>query len=231
MPRIRTNALAVFFAVIFLAALAGQAVAGHNQFNDDAITHAKLTHQQPETYTMGRYLVSSEFGQTVMENWQSEYLQFFLYLFTTIYLVQRGSSESKKPGDEGRGTEEEQKLGRHADPDSPGPAKRSAGFVRFLYSNSLALTMLAIWLGTWFAQSVTGWSMYNNSQKDHMEAAVSWAGYLGSSDFWETTLQNWQSEFLAIGSFSILGVYLRQRGSPESKPVGAPHSETGSSTS
>jgi hypothetical protein len=87
--------------------------------------------------------------------------------------------------------------------------------------------MLAIFLGSWFAQSVTGWTEFNAEQVDHDQARLSWLAYVGSANFWETTLQNWQSEFLAVGSMAILTVYLRQRGSPESKPVGAPHETTG----
>ena len=85
--------------------------------------------------------------------------------------------------------------------------------------------MGSIWVGTWFAQSVTGWTAYNNEQVDHHEPTVNWLGYITSADFWETTLQNWQSEFLAVGSMAVLAIYLRQRGSPESKPVGAPNED------
>ena len=87
--------------------------------------------------------------------------------------------------------------------------------------------MALIFLGSWFAQSVTGWTEYNADQSEHGESHVSWLSYVGSADFWEATLQNWQSEFLAVGSFAVFAVYLRQRGSPESKPVGAPHDATG----
>jgi hypothetical protein len=98
-----------------------------------------------------------------------------------------------------------------------------------LYENSLLLVMAALFLGSWLAQSLTSWRFYNDEQREHGEATVSWASFLITSDFWEQTLQNWQSEFLAVGTMVIFTVYLRQRGSPESKPVGAPHSETGSS--
>jgi hypothetical protein len=98
---------------------------------------------------------------------------------------------------------------------------------RVLYSNSLLIVMTAIWLGSWSAQSVTGWSAYNADQIEHQQPELTWVQYIGSADFWQTTLQNWQSEFLAVGSMAILAVYLRQRGSPESKPVGAPHDATG----
>ena len=84
-----------------------------------------------------------------------------------------------------------------------------------------------IWLGSWFAHSLTGWRVYNEEALDHDEATLGWVQYLGTADFWETTLQNWQSEFLAVGSMAVLAIYLRQRGSAESKPVYAAHSETG----
>jgi hypothetical protein len=98
---------------------------------------------------------------------------------------------------------------------------------RTLYENSLLIVMATIWLGSWFGQSITGVSEYNAERLDHHQLPVSWSDYLGRPDFWEKTLQNWQSEFLAVGSMAILAVYLRQRGSPESKPVGAPHHATG----
>jgi hypothetical protein len=101
------------------------------------------------------------------------------------------------------------------------------GARQLLYENSLVAVMATIWLLTWLAQSVTGVTEYNAEQLSHQEPAVSWLHYLGSADFWERTLQNWQSEFLAVGSMAIFAVYLRQRGSPESKPVGAPHRSTG----
>ena len=100
-------------------------------------------------------------------------------------------------------------------------------FRTWLFSNSLLLVMGAIWLASWLGQSVTGRVAYNAERFDHQQAAVSWWQYLGSPDFWNRTLQNWQSEFLAVGSMAVLSIYLRQRGSPESKPVGAPHTATG----
>jgi hypothetical protein len=90
------------------------------------------------------------------------------------------------------------------------------------------IVMGTFWLGTWLAQSVTGVVQYNSERLDHHQAPVAWSHYITSPNFWQNTLQNWQSEFLAVGSMAILSVYLRQRGSPESKPVGAPHSSTGS---
>jgi hypothetical protein len=215
------NSLSIAFGLIFLASLCGQAIAGHSEYNDEQIEHGE------STVSLGRYVTSSQFGAAVMENWQSEYLQFSLYILGTIYLIQRGSPESKEPGEAGRMSDEVQLVGRHAKPDSPSWAKAD-GVRRWVYEHSLIMLMGSLFLGTWFAHSVCGWSIFNQDQLTHDSADLSYWQYLGSSDFWETSLQNWQSEFLAIGSMAIFSVFLRQRGSPESKPVGAPHHETGS---
>jgi hypothetical protein len=216
----RDNSLSLFFLAIFLLALIGQSIAGHAMYNSDQLAHMS----EPVSYW--RYIVSSEFGQAVMENWQSEYLQFTLYIGTTIWLYQRGSPESKPLDKLGTDSDADQRVGEHARADSPKWA-RTRGLGLWLYSNSLLIVMLTIWIASWFAQSVTGWSAYNSQQLEHHESAVGWLGYIGSADFWQATLQNWQSEFLAVGSMAVLGIYLRQRGSPESKPVGASHEATG----
>ena len=217
---VRHNGLSLFFLGLFLAALVFQAIAGHADFNEDQDRHGD------PRISLGRYVLSSEFGTAVMENWQSEYLQFTLFVLLTVWLLQRGSPESKELDKAGRESDEEQKVGEHAEEGSPRWAK-VAGLRRTIYENSLLLVMGAIWLGTWFAQSVTGATEYNAERLGHQQDPVSWAEYLTRPDFWEKTLQNWQSEFLAVGSMAILAVYLRQRGSPESKPVGAPHHTTG----
>jgi hypothetical protein len=217
---LRENSLSIVFLVIFLLTLVGQALVGHGLFNQDQLLH----HGDP--ISLGRYLTTSEFAADVAENWQSEYLQFTLFILGTVWLLQRGSPESKELDKAGLESEEEQRIGRHATRRSPRWAK--VGGVRAaIYGNSLLIVMTALWLGSWFAQSVAGWSAYNADQLDHQAATVDWLGYLGTNDFWDRTLQNWQSEFLAVGSMAILSVYLRQRGSPESKPVGAPHDATG----
>ena len=217
---VREHSLSLFFLLIFLAALVGQAIAGHTLHNEDAIAH------HGTTMTFWRYIVSSDFGNAVMENWQSEYLQFMLFMLATIWLIERGSPESKPPGREGLETDKEQKVGEHAQEDSPAWAK-PRGIKTYVYSNSLLIVMSIIFFGSWFAQSVTGWTKYNANQVDHHEKVVSWIGYVGSADFWQATLQNWQSEFLAVGSFVAFTAFLRQRGSSQSKPVGSPHDATG----
>jgi hypothetical protein len=223
---LRNHGLSLFFLTLFVAALFGQAIAGHAEYNNEEIAHARLLGEQPETLSFWRYVVTSNFGQAVMENWQSEYLQFTLFIVATVWFVQKGSPESKQLDQVGTESDDEQKVGEHANADSPKWA-RARGFKLFVYSNSLLLVMGSIWIGSWFAQSVTGWSEYNASQIEHEDKTLGWVQYIGSADFWQATLQNWQSEFLAVGSMAVLAIYLRQRGSPESKPVGAPHEATG----
>jgi hypothetical protein len=217
---VKHNGLSLAFLVLFLLALVFQAIAGHADFNED-----QLRHGDPEL-SLGRYILSSEFATAVLENWQSEYLQFTLFILFTVWLIQRGSPESKEPDKAGRESDKDQMVGEHADSSSPGWA-RARGLRLKIYENSLLIVMLAIWLGSWVAQSLTGVAEYNAERIDHEELPVSWTAYITRADFWEKTLQNWQSEFLAVGSMAILAVYLRQRGSPESKPVGAPHHATG----
>ena len=172
------------------------------------------------------YLTSSDFGADVAENWQSEYLQFALYILATVHLVQRGSPESKPLGKQGIESDEDQRVGPHARRDSP-RAARSAGPKLWWYGNSLGLTMGLIFLGSWTAQAVAGRAAYNAAQLRSFQDPLGFWEYLAAPDFWNRTLQNWQSEFLAILSMALLSIYLRQRGSPESKPVGSPHSATG----
>ena len=217
---LKENGLSIVFLALFLAALVGQAIAGHADFNEE-----QLRHGDPEI-SLARYVVSSAFGLAVMENWQSEYLQFTLFTLATVWLLQRGSPESKELDNAGLESDEAQRVGPYAQQNSPRWAK-AEGIRRFLYENSLLLVMGTIWIGTWFAQSVTGVAQYNGERLDHQMDGISWWQYLTTADFWEKTLQNWQSEFLAVGSMAILAVYLRQRGSAESKPVGAPHAATG----
>jgi hypothetical protein len=145
-----------------------------------------------------------------------------------VWLVQKGSNESKKIEEIGLESDQKQLVKGYAKESSPAWAK-ARDWRLALYSNSLLLLMGVIFLLSWLTQSVTGWNEYNDEQRDHDQPTVTWAGYLARPDFWERTLQNWQSEFLAVGSMAIFTVYLRQRGSPESKPVGSPHDETAAS--
>ena len=219
---LRDNGLSLFFGAIFLATVLGQSFAGEHAFNDEQTEHGG------EPVSWARYVVSSHFGRAILENWQSEYLQFALFILTTIWLVQRGSNESKHVDEIELESDEQQKVGAYAPPNAPRWAK-AKGWRFHLYANSLLLVMFTIFLLSWLGQSLTGWTEYNEEQREHGEPTVSWWGYLGRPQFWENTLQNWQSEFLAVGTMAVFTIYLRQRGSPESKPVGAPHDETAAS--
>jgi len=214
------NGLSLFFGALLIASLIGQSFAGLHQFNAAAVEH------QSQTYSWLRYVSSSEFGGDVLENWQSEFLQFLFYIFATVWLLQRGSSESKSLDHAGVMSDQSQLVRGYAKPNSPSWA-RVDGLRRKLYENSLVLGMLFCFFGSWIGQSLTDWRAFNHEQLDHRAAAISWGEYWVNADFWNRSLQNWQSEFLAIGVMAVFTIYLRQRGSPESKPVGAPHGETG----
>ncbi len=217
---LRGHGLSLVFAVLLLLALVGQAFAGLAGVNDEARDHGL------PTIGMGEYLASSSFAVDVAENWQSEYLQFLLFILVTVWFVQRGSPESKPLDKIGRESDEDQKVGRFADADSPAWA-RAEGWRRSLYSHSLGLTMGLVFLGSWGAQLVAGRAAHNAEQIRELKVPLGWGDYLTAPDFWSRTFQNWQSEFLAVGSMVVLAIYLRERGSPESKPVGASHGATG----
>ncbi|THC41553.1 DUF6766 family protein [Streptomyces sp. A1499] len=217
---LRDNGLTLVFGAGFLLSLAGQAVAGHADLDNQLVAEGLAP------LGFGGYLLSSDFAVDVTENWQSEYLQFFLYIFGTVWLRQRGSPESKRLHEAGPESDEEQKAGRHATPGSPRWAS-AGGLRQSWYARSLGTLMCALFLLSWLTQSVTGVAAHNEQHLRELQAPISWAQYVRSADFWSRTLQNWQSELLAVGSMAIFSVYLRQRGSPESKPVGSPHGATG----
>jgi hypothetical protein len=219
----RENGLALFFGVLFLGALGAQSVAGQRAFNAEQREHGGAT------ISWLGYVTSPDYWGAVMENWQSEFLQFSFFIAATIWLVQKGSNESKKLDEVGVESDQKQRVGGYAADDAPALAKRPRDALRWLYENSLVLTMASIFLLSWFGQSLNNWRVENQTLREHGEQAVGWRDYVMSADFWERTLQNWQSEFLAVGTMAVFTIYLRQRGSPESKPVGAPHDETGSS--
>jgi hypothetical protein len=217
---VRQNSLGLFFGAIFLLTLVGQALSGWKQFNDDQVAASLATLGLPD------YLTSANFAVDVAENWQSEFLQFLLYIVATVWLLQIGSPESKELGKAGLESAKDQKIGEFAEQESPRWAK-AGGLRTALYSWSLSIVMGLIFLASWFAQSLAGWGAFNETRLENLQDPISWAGYVVNADFWARTLQNWQSEFLAVGTMAVLSVYLRQRGSPESKPVGEPHASTG----
>jgi hypothetical protein len=216
----KENSLSLVFFGLLLAALAGQAVAGWRDFDEQQLSDGL------SPVSFGRYVTSASFAVDVMENWQSEFLQFFLYVFLTVWLVQKGSPESKQPGEGGPGDDEQEQVGDHASPDSPALARRGGALGR-LYAHSLCTAFGVLFLLSWAGQAVAGRAAYDEQQLANLQDPVSFGEYLTRADFWSRSLQNWQSELLAVGSFAVLAVWLRQNGSPESKPVGAPHDQTG----
>jgi len=216
------NGLSLFFGVLFLVTLLGQSFAGQHTYNAEQLEHGS------EPVSWLEYVFSPDFGGKVLENWQSEFLQFTLFIFATVWLVQKGSNESKQLDSVGLESKQRQELEGFAPDDAPRWAK-ARDVRRVVYENSLLIAMTALFLLMWLGQSLNNWREFNAEQREHDEATVSWSTYLVDPDFWDKTLQNWQSEFLAVGTMAVFTIYLRQRGSPESKPVGAPHRETGSS--
>jgi len=217
---LRHNSLSLFFGLIFLLSLAGQSVAGWHQLN------ALQVAEHLDTISWAGYVTSSDFAVDVAENWQSEFLQFWVYLMATVWLLQKGSPESKELDKAGRESDEDQLVEAHARKDSPAWAA-TGGWRTRIYSSSMAIVMGAIFLASWLVQSVAGWAAYNEERLQQLQDPLSWGSYLLGADFWARTLQNWQSEFLAVGAFAVLAVYLRQRGSSQSKPVGSSHGSTG----
>src|SRR5918993_4201906 len=197
---IKDHGLSIFFGAIFLLALVGQSIAGLLVFNEEQQSHGAA----PVGYL--DFISSSEFVVDVAENWQSEYLQFFLFILATVWLVERGSPESKKVEDAGISDDESELIGEHAKPDSPKWAKVT-DWRNFVYSNSLLMVMGAVFLASWLVQSIAGTVVYNQEQLEHGASAITWAQYLVNPDFWNRTLQNWQSEFLAVGSMVALTIY------------------------
>jgi uncharacterized protein DUF6766 len=216
---LRDNGLTLAFLGLLLGAVIGQAFTGVAELNGEQRATGGAT------LSLAQYLVSSNFAVDVAENWQSEYLQFALYIVATTWLVQRGSSESKKLDEIGTGSDREQKIGRYAEPDSPGWA-RAGGWRTTVYGRSLGAIMTFFFLMALLAQSIAGRAAFNGQLLDRDQDAMTWADYVSSADFWNRTFQNWQSEFLAVASMAAFAIYLRQRGSPESKLVGAPHDAT-----
>jgi hypothetical protein len=215
---LRDNALSLAMFGFFLLFWGAQCVSGYHAANADNREH----HQPLESFPS--YLVSGHFIEATAENWESEFLQMSGYIFLTGFLRQRGSPESKPM--EGDAADEDPRTARGR-PDVPWPVRRG-GLVLTLYEHSFALALFVIFLFCFIVHAFGGTAEFNQEQLAHGEQTVSVLRFLRSSQFWFQSFQNWQSEFFVVGAVALLGIRLRQRGSPESKPVAAPHSQTGS---
>jgi uncharacterized protein DUF6766 len=214
----KEHGLSIVVFGLFFAFLLGQSVTGHRQYNADQQEHR----ERPVGYVA--YLSTGDFIESVFENWESEFLQMGSFVLFTVFLFQKGSAESKDP---------EGEAPQDADPRSadergaPWPVRRG-GFVLAMYEHSLTIALLALFLASFFLHAWGGVRAFNQDQLAHGGQAISYWNYLRTSSMWFESFQNWQSEYLAVGVLAVLTIFLRQRGSAESKPVAAPVWKTGS---
>ncbi len=216
---LRDNGLSLAVFSLFLLFLVGESIAGYFAHNAEQQEHGgpQLTYSQ--------FITSGTFIESTTENWESEFLEMGAYVLLTAFLFQRGSAESKNP-DRSMPSDRDPRTSPNKDK-APWPVRRG-GWVLRLYENSLCIAFGLLFIAAFFVHAWGGMHAYNEDQRLHGEPAVGFLQVLGNWQFWFQSLQNWQSEFLGLGSMVVLSIFLRQRGSPESKPVDAPHSETGS---
>jgi hypothetical protein len=217
---LRDNALSIVAVGLFLAVwMGGQSVAGMRAYNADQRDHGEAS------VSYGEYLTTAHFGEATFENWESEFLQMGAYVLLTVWLRQRGSAESK--GFDGDDPADADPTDHRADPEAPWPV-RAGGLPLAIYKHSLSLAFFALFGLSWFLHAVTGARAYSAEQLAHGGEAVSTWTFLHRADFWFQSMQNWQSELLAVAAIVVLTIFLREQGSPESKPVHAPNAQTGS---
>jgi hypothetical protein len=213
----RNNGLSIVLLGLFLACWAGQAVAGHAEYNSD-----QSEHRQP-TVTLSDYLATSHFWEATLENWESEFLQMAAFVLLTTVLYQRGSAESKRVGVR-EPVDIDARQVSVSDP--PWPVRRG-GLVLRLYENSLGLVLAILFMASILGHAIAGVRLFNENLVGHRQPPVTLVEYATGGEFWFQSMQNWQSEFLSIWAMVVLTIVLRQKGSPESKPVYAANSETG----
>ena len=208
--------LALFgFFIVFQLGLSG---VGQRHYNQQQMQHGQSTVGYLE------YLTSAGFVEATMENWESEFLQMFAYVLLTAFLFQKGSAESKNP-DQPEAVDRDPRQSRNKK-DAPWPVRRG-GVVLKVYENSLVLALFLLFVMCFFLHAISGASEYSDQQIAHGDQAVTFLQYMATAQFWFESLQNWQSEFFSIAILVVLSIFLRQKGSPESKPVDSPHSMTG----
>lgn len=215
--KLRDNGLSIVVFLIAALTLIGQTLTGYRVYN-----HEQQDNHQA-TIHLTQYLTTGHFVEAVFENWESEFLQMGMYILLTACLYQKGSAESKDPEKE---EETDEEPTEHLQPDSPGPVWRG-GLIEKVYENSLSLALFGLFFLSFILHAAGGAKSYSEDQLAHGGHAVGMIGYMGTSQFWFESFQNWQSEFFSIGMIVVLTIFLRQKGSPQSKPVAAPNAETG----
>jgi hypothetical protein len=215
---LRDHGLLLTNLALFVIFIGGMALSGVRVYNDEEMQHGG------SPVSFGEYLTTGDFVEATFENWESEFLQMGMYVVLTAFLFQRGSSESK-PIDEPAPQDEDPRDSQDR-PDAPWPVKRG-GWVLTLYENSLAIFFFVLFFASWALHAAGGAKAYSDEELSHGGEAVGVLQYITTSQFWFESFQNWQSEFLAVAAIVWASVYLRQRGSPESKPVAEPYYDTG----
>lgn len=217
MHPLKRHSLSIVVLLIFAIAWFAQAVAGRSDYNGE-----QRQHGLPEA-SFVNYLGTGHFWQATAENWESEFLQMACFIVLTAHLYQKGSPESKDP-DKPMAYVDEDPAQKRDNPKAPWPV-RKGGLALHLYAHSLSITMFALFLASWLLHAIAGTVQYNHEQLLNHQPPVTMMGYLASGRFWFESMQNWQSEFLSIAAMVLLGIFLREKGSPESKPVAMPHWE------
>ena len=215
---LKDNGLLLANLALFLVFLGGTAVSGWNQYNEEQLAHGQAVE------TLWGYLGTGAFGEAVFENWESEFLQMGMYVVLTAYLYQRGSSESKPLGKPAK--QDQDPRAAAVNPDTPWPVKKG-GWILAVYEHSLSTLFIVLFAMSFILHAVTGAEEYSSTQMEHGQPAVGVWEYLGTSQFWFESFQNWQSKFLAVAVIVGASVFLRERRSAESKPVAEPHYFTG----
>jgi len=216
--KLRESGLSITLLGLFFVIQVGLSLVGQRQYN-----HEQADHGQP-TVSYLEYVRGPAFLEATMENWESEFLQMFAYVLLTAFLFQKGSAESKDP-EKQEAVDRDPRQSRDVE-NAPWPV-RKGGIVLQLYENSLSIALFLLFAIAFVLHAVGGAKVYSQQQTAHGEQAVTVVQYLGTAQFWFESLQNWQSEFFSIGILVLLSIFLRQKGSPESKPVDSPHSMTG----
>jgi hypothetical protein len=212
------HGLSIVLTALFVATMIGQIWSGFYAYNEDQIHHGE------STVSLIQYFGTGHFGEATFENWESEFLQMAFYVLLTAFLYQAGSSESKRP-DVLEPVDLDPRESPNKD-DAAWPVRRG-GFVLVLYENSLSIAFSLLFVMSLALHATTGLEEFNEDLMAHGQPATTVMGYAASSRFWFESFQNWQSEFLSLAAMVTFSIFLRQRGSPESKPVDAPTWDTG----
>ena len=215
---VKEHGLLLVNAGLFLAFFAGMILTGAANYSEEQQAHGE------SAVSVLQFLATGEFVEATFENWESEFLQMAMYVVLTVFLFQKGSSESKPAGKDAPQDEDPRQAAIKKA--TPWPVKRR-GAVLKVYEHSLSILLFLLFLGSFTAHALGGAEAYNDEQQSHGQATVTVLQYVGTSRFWFESFQNWQSEFLAVAVLVGASVYLREKGSPESKPVAEPHYETG----